>query len=236
MGTVKGYIKEIFPSIQGEGIYVGVNQIFVRFGGCNLRCKFCDTIQCLNTSKSSKLSVEDVMDEVNDCAEVKDASYHSLSVTGGEPLVQFEFLKQLTSYLRKKHWKIYLDTNGTLYKELEYVINNIDYVAMDIKLPSSTCQAAKWDEHEKFLNICKKKEIFVKAVVTEKTDVDDIKNALSLVSKINKNIPFVIQPVTYVNGCHAPSLGQMIYWKNILKNELKTVQIVPQMHKIMKMK
>jgi organic radical activating enzyme len=36
-------IKEIFTSIQGEGPYIGVKQLFVRFCGCNLMCEYCDT-------------------------------------------------------------------------------------------------------------------------------------------------------------------------------------------------
>jgi len=36
-------IAEIFSSIQGEGLYVGRRQIFIRFCGCNLNCRYCDT-------------------------------------------------------------------------------------------------------------------------------------------------------------------------------------------------
>ena len=43
MNQNKVDIKEIFESIQGEGPYIGVNQLFIRFSDCNLHCKYCDT-------------------------------------------------------------------------------------------------------------------------------------------------------------------------------------------------
>ena len=45
-------IKEIFESIQGEGPFVGVNQLFLRFCGCNLNCNYCDTDFGMNGAKS----------------------------------------------------------------------------------------------------------------------------------------------------------------------------------------
>lgn len=41
--TNKTKIREIFTSIQGEGLYIGVKQLFIRFCGCNLKCDYCDT-------------------------------------------------------------------------------------------------------------------------------------------------------------------------------------------------
>ena len=37
------HLVEVFSSFQGEGLYVGQRQLFIRFAGCNLRCRFCDT-------------------------------------------------------------------------------------------------------------------------------------------------------------------------------------------------
>ncbi|MCL5059022.1 MAG: 7-carboxy-7-deazaguanine synthase QueE, partial [Actinobacteria bacterium] len=40
---MKAAVREIFSSVQGEGPYVGTRQIFIRFDGCNLSCRYCDT-------------------------------------------------------------------------------------------------------------------------------------------------------------------------------------------------
>ena len=60
--TNKVKIKEIFASIQGEGIFVGVKQIFVRFCRCNLACKYCDTDF---SSNYKEYSVDELVDYIN---------------------------------------------------------------------------------------------------------------------------------------------------------------------------
>ena len=51
-GEVTGRLSEIFSSIQGEGIYAGRRMLFVRFAGCNLRCRYCDTRKALEAGPS----------------------------------------------------------------------------------------------------------------------------------------------------------------------------------------
>ena len=75
----KVFIKEIFESIQGEGPYIGYNQLFVRFSKCNLNCKYCDTDF---TSDLKEYSLEELLEETN-----KFKNIHSISLTGGEPLL-----------------------------------------------------------------------------------------------------------------------------------------------------
>ncbi|MCM8763078.1 MAG: 7-carboxy-7-deazaguanine synthase QueE, partial [Candidatus Omnitrophica bacterium] len=73
-------IAEIFKSIQGEGIYQGREQVFVRFYGCNLKCQFCDT----PLTHYEELRPEELLNRIN----IFGVDYHSLSLTGGEPLLQ----------------------------------------------------------------------------------------------------------------------------------------------------
>ena len=165
-------ILEIFRSIQGEGAYVGVPQVFVRFFECNMHCVWCDTPASIGDGKREykELGLEDVMSKVNDLYD----HAHSVSITGGEPLLQEEFFRSLCRALHQQGKKVYVDTNGTLPDALAASIKDIDIIAMDIKLPSSTHQKPFWAEHKEFLKIAHSREVFVKAVISLDTSIEDI--------------------------------------------------------------
>jgi len=214
-------IKEIFESIQGEGPYIGVNQLFVRFSKCNLYCKYCDTdfISLLKEYSFKKLS-----DEIN-----KYANIHSVSLTGGEPLLYADFLKKMLPLVKTK---IYLETNGTLYKELAKIIDYTDIIAMDIKLPSATGMGDFFTEHEKFIDIAvkHKKEIFVKVVFDEHITQDEIINIINIVPKYN--VLVVLQPKMDGEVLKISSdFINKIYYEFV--SRYKNVRLIPQVHKFL---
>ena len=234
MITPKAEITDIFSSIQGEGIFVGARQIFIRFKRCNIACEFCDTP---NEGIVKEYSPSALVHEV----EVLDKSkspHHSVSLTGGEPLVYTEFLKYFLPILKKKGFKSYLETNGTLFNELENVIDFIDIVAMDFKIPSSTGLRAYWKEHLEFLKIAARKKVFVKSVVTRDTKKNDIEEAVKLIRAVNKNIPFIMQPVASVKNFNKKVCpNRLLEFIDIaLKNEVENSRVIPQMHKMLGMK
>ena len=96
--------------------------------------------------------------------------------------------------------KSYLETNGILYQELAEVIDGLDIIAMDIKLPSSTQCRAYWQEHKQFLKIALEKDVFIKAVISSQTQKQDIEEAVDLVASISPNVMFILQPNTYDLG------------------------------------
>jgi len=218
---VKGRIAEVFDSLQGEGVYLGERQIFVRFFGCNLTCSFCDT----RLHHFTEYDPEELLAEIK----LYEDSHHSISFTGGEPLLQKDFLKAILKLTDNEGYKNYLETNGTLHDELEEIIDYIDVVAMDLKLPSSTGLNNFWQQHRKFLKVASKKETFLKMVICQSTKQKDIIDSLRLIKEINKSIILVLQPNSFED--YELMRGKIERFRNIARYNGITTCIIFQIHK-----
>jgi organic radical activating enzyme len=218
----KAKITEIFSSIQGEGLYVGQAQTFVRFRGCNINCGFCDEARKNRFREySAQGLIEAIIREDNKV----------VSLTGGEPLLYSGFLKEVLPRLKKSGFVIYLETNGTLKNKLLEIIDFLDIISMDIKLPSSTGIMAYWKAHADFLKEAVRKKVFVKAVITDKTSVSDIKRAVSIIKGVDRGIFFILQPATINNRIQKiKSAGRFLDMAN---STLNNVRLIPQVHRIL---
>lgn len=107
-------IQEIFPTLQGEGPYAGHPSVFIRLGGCNLACDFCDTE--FETYKN--FSLTEILNEVQKLAKnsAGEIVRKLVVITGGEPLRQP--IEKLCSELVKLNFLVQIETNGTLFREL----------------------------------------------------------------------------------------------------------------------
>jgi organic radical activating enzyme len=101
-------VKHIFPTIQGEGPNAGVPAVFIRLGGCNLACEFCDT----EFEDFEGMALEEI---VRRAREVRGACTLAV-ITGGEPLRQN--IAPLCEALMAKGFRVQIETNGTLYRKL----------------------------------------------------------------------------------------------------------------------
>lgn len=228
----KAHILEIFSSIQGEGPYIGLRQIFVRFKGCNLRCSFCDTD---SFGKSRGFSNREVIKKILSLRK-RYPNTHSVSLTGGEPLLHSKFLAGILPELKKRGFKVYLETNGTLCDNLKEIIGLVDIVSMDIKLPGTSEGMVFWDVHKEFLKVALKKEVNVKIVVSLSTKEEEFFRAVDLLKGIDRNIPLVIQPVSSKNGVEPPKAKRLFRFYDIAGRHLREVRIIPQIHKILKVR
>lgn len=230
----KADVVDIFSSIQGEGIFIGAKQIFIRFKQCNLDCRFCDESRDIAPKNYSPL---ELLSEVK-FLELSKGPHHSVSLTGGEPLLYADFLEQFLKLLKKEGLKSYLETNGTLPDNLSKIIDLVDIVAMDFKLPSSTGEKSFWNEHKKFLKISGKSKVFIKAVVTQKTTAQDVKKAISIIKAARQDTPFILQPATPVKpGDKDVDKNRLLKFLEMgSKSHLENIRIIPQIHKVLNIK
>lgn len=218
---MKGRISEVFESIQGEGLYLGEKQIFVRFYGCNLKCKYCDT--------SLKSFMEYEPEELFRELKLYEGKYHSVSFTGGEPLLQKDFLKEVLKFTRQDNYRNYLETNGVLHEELKDIIDYVDIVAMDLKLPSSTGLGEFWEEHRLFLKTASKREVFLKTVICSQTREEDFIKGLRMVRETAQGAVLVLQPDSNIEKIYLHD--KLHAFKELCRKEKVTFCQVDQIHK-----
>lgn len=182
-------VTEIFSSLQGEGPRMGERHIFIRFEACHMNCAYCD-----ETGKPAKvMSVAHVLREVARLE--RSAGPHAcVSLTGGEPLLYADFLKPVCRELKKRKYRIFLETNGILWQQLSTVIGGCDVIAMDLKLSSVTGQKGFLEEHRKFLRLAKKKEIYIKVVISRDVNRREYEAHLRMVAQVAPRTPVFLQP------------------------------------------
>ncbi|MDR2644584.1 MAG: 7-carboxy-7-deazaguanine synthase QueE [Endomicrobium sp.] len=235
----KAPVYEIFFSFQGEGLYTGLPQVFLRFAGCNLKCRYCDTSYSTVISKKAKyLRSEEILKKIYSVYSKNKSTFNrldidkpSISITGGEPLIYVDFLKELLPKIWEKGFSVYLETNGTLPKNLKEVIAFCDVVSMDFKF-SSECGKTFWIEHREFLKIAKNKA-FVKCVITKNTKLQEIKKSVGLIKSVSKNICLVLQPSIDKN---IPDIQDLYKFYNQARKVYPNIYLMVQMHKVYKIK
>jgi len=114
-------VQEIFPTLQGEGPNAGTPAIFIRLGGCNLACDFCDT----EFESFGNMQITDIVAKVADISteDTGKKLQELIVITGGEPLRQP--IEQLCQKLIDNGFKVQIETNGTLYRSLPEAVEII---------------------------------------------------------------------------------------------------------------
>ncbi len=243
--STEGQLLEVFSSIQGEGLYAGCRQVFLRMAGCNLDCAYCDTpfvpqpdcrIEDAPGSRNfhnlpNPVPLDLLYNILHRWSEGTPGVHHSLSVTGGEPLVQQEVLLHWLPALRQI-FPIYLETNGTLPDALEALLPHLDIVSMDFKLPSQTGLAPLWDAHRRFLALAKERPCQVKMVVGENASAEEIEEAAGLLRDTAPEVPLILQAVTR-NGKIAVSGRTLLDMHTRAARIHPPTRVIPQMHRFM---
>lgn len=246
----QGVVAEVFPSIQGEGPWVGQLQLFIRLAGCTFGCQYCDTkwaqsfhldklIICSNpfrinqTTSTNPVSVTTLLGILESVLK-KHGSVQSIALTGGEPLEQIGFVKMLLKKLRTNYpgLPVMLETNGVHVDALTLVKSLVQTISMDIKLPSTSGQPFAAEKIEQFLKLASTKQGWVKVVVSEATTGREIVKVAKLMCSIVPKWDLVLQPIatkgrTFRVDNHYYQLLQKAFVYH------DKVRLVPQLHKML---
>lgn len=157
--------------------YPGKMALVLFTPGCNLRCKYCHNPQLLKNQELKKWDIEEIEEEVENNLDFIDA----IVLSGGEPLLHLDDIKNFIKQAKDNDLLVKLDTNGLHPKKIRKIIHDLDYVAMDIKAPL-----------DKYYKISDVYPSNTKELITE------------TISVIRKNNVFLECRTTYVPGLLEP--------------------------------
>ncbi|ODS39528.1 MAG: hypothetical protein A7316_05325 [Candidatus Altiarchaeales archaeon WOR_SM1_86-2] len=206
-------VNEIFYSIQGEGVWVGIPMVFVRLAGCNLSCSWCDTPDARGRYKGVEISEGDILKKVDGYG------CDWVCITGGEPLEQAGEVDELIKRLIEGGYEIIVETNGSL--EINKIIRDVRvHISMDWKLPGSKMDSRMLKENLNHLSANDQLKFVVK-------DKEDYKHAKNVLERNPINSQVIFQPVGGIE------IKDLIEW--VREDKLK-VRLLPQLHKILNIK
>jgi 7-carboxy-7-deazaguanine synthase len=191
-------IAEIFYSIQGEGMLVGVPSVFVRTSGCNLRCEWCDTPYTSWNPEGQEMTIDAIL------AEVRGHPAAHVVVTGGEPMIA-PGVVELTERLGLH---VTVETAGTVYQPVK-----CDLMSISPKLANSTPKGQWAAQHERLRyqpevlkRLMGEYEYQLKFVVASPEDMAEIESVLARTGADRQRV------VLMAEGTDAVVLAQRARW------------------------
>lgn len=170
-------IAEIFYSVQGEGLLLGVPSVFIRTSGCNLRCSWCDTPYTSWQPEGEQMTVEAIVDTA-----LAYGARHAV-ITGGEPMLTSDVVT-LAEALKSRGQHITVETAGTVDQPVV-----CDLMSISPKLANSTPEGKFAVMHESarhrpdvLRRLMRDYEYQLKFVVQSERDLEEIEALISEVA------------------------------------------------------
>lgn len=225
-------VSEIFgPTIQGEGVLIGLPTVFVRSGGCDYRCSWCDSLHAVDSRFRDEwraMSTEDVFEEVSQLSGGKPVM---VSLSGGNPAIQP--FGELIDRGHAEGYRFALETQGSIAKAW---FADLDVLVLSPKPPSSAMET-DWAAFDACLRMSKgRPQTVLKIVVFDETDYAYAKAA----SARYPQLPVYLQP-----GNHTPpspdeeesyvdldGLTERMLWlvDRVTQDRWFEARVLPQLH------
>lgn len=185
---------ETFGTVDGPGI-----RFVVFMQGCHLRCKYCHNRDTWDINAGEVISIKELVNKIEKYITYFKASKGGVTVSGGEPLLQVEFLITLFKELKKLEIHTAIDTSGMvdITDKVKELISLTDLFLLDIKhINSEKCKELVGFSNEKeiefarYLNSINKpmwiRQVLIPSITDEKEDLLKLKEFIKSLSNVEK--------------------------------------------------
>jgi 7-carboxy-7-deazaguanine synthase len=182
----KHLINSIYRATEGEGVFLGRPQIFVRYQGCTVGCLNCDSKDTWDFNQDMGQSLEEIMEAVY--KEGHNGKIKNVSITGGDPLHpgHVPHVLALVKLLKEKGYYVNLEAAGT--RVVDEIFDLVDYISFDYKTPSTGVRTPL-KNISKMINQYPNK-FQVKAVISDQKDFSSTYEAFQSLEEEGKGMPF----------------------------------------------
>ncbi len=224
-------VLEVFgPTIQGEGMVIGQKTMFVRTGGCDYRCSWCDSAFTWDGSgKSEPLKAAEIISRLDQLAFGK---YGHVTISGGNPALHAG-LSDLVKQLHERGIKTAVETQGTIWQDWLF---DVDDVTVSPKPPSSGMKT-NWVLLDRFMAQLSRNKASLKVVVFDEKDFEYAK-------QVHLRFPEIAFYLQVGNTDSATTDQQslltrlLVSYEKLIETtmndpEMNNVRVLPQLHTLL---
>lgn len=218
-------IDEIFgPTIAGEGSIAGAVTMFIRTGGCDYRCSWCDTwhaVDPVNVPRWAEMTATEAIDRMEEIApDLAPGTW--VSVSGGNPAIWQSELPELVVLLQKRGYKVNIETQGS-------ILNDAFLLAEQVTISPKGPSSGMFVDRDRLRKVIRKTQArgVLKFVIANDIDFTFAKN----IAAEHKFTPVYVQPLTEEQFGERRFSGFRYLCERVAADpELSTWRVIPQLH------
>lgn len=220
-------INSIYRATEGEGVFLGRPQVFVRYQGCSVGCLNCDSKDTWAFNAEMGIGLEEILERVH--SEGHNGLIKNVSITGGDPLhpSHVPHVLELVKALKDRKYFVNIEAAGT--RVVDEIFDLVDYVSFDYKTPSTNVKTPI--KNIQRMNAQYQNKFQLKAVVADRADFDAVLEVYKNLAVTEKSLdfPWVMTPCFNTN-----EEFPLERFKNVLKwnEEIGGIfRVIGQQHK-----
>jgi organic radical activating enzyme len=251
--SARAALIEIFHSIQGEGRYVGEPMTFVRVATCPLRCRYCDTpgswragrdfpVHGLDRTAQNPIDADAALELARQVAARSPfvpVGAWRVSMTGGEPLVYPEFVRDFGASLGD-FGRLHLETAAHDADALATCLPVISHLSADWKLPETLESGDFTAQHRACIEAAARGSnatIDVKVVLTGAVRDESFAAMLDALQLVRDRVLLVLQPVTPARNVSEPlAVDRLEQFTRVAGRVGFVYRVVPQTHPLLRLR